>query len=288
MRINSKSASCLIISFVLFVTVLGVAFGQNKVRSPVVSPDRSQKGIEILVLIDNNPYKEGLDSAWGLSCLVRGTEKTILFDTGPWETPLLDNMRKMNITPKEVDVVVLSHIHKDHTGGLQGFLKENHDVIIYLPKSFPSHFKEEARASGAKVVEVTGPLKICDRVFSTGELEGFKEEQSLVVHTDTGGIVITGCAHPGIVDIVRIAKKIIKGDLVLAMGGFHLTSFFVGFGPSSREIEKIVSDFQDLGIRYVGSTHCSGNEARELFKKAYQKYYLDLGVGKVIMAKDLR
>ncbi len=287
MRINSKSASCLIISFVLFVTVFGIAFGQNEVRSPVVSPDRSQKGIEILVLIDNNPYKEGLDSAWGLSCLVRGTEKTILFDTGPWETLLLDNMRKMNITPKEVDVVVLSHIHKDHTGSLQGFLKENHDVIIYLPKSFPSHFKEEARASGAKVVEVTGPLKICDRVYSTGELEGFKEEQSLVVHTDMGGIVITGCAHPGIVDIVRIAKKIIKGDLVLAMGGFHLTSFF-GFGPSSREIEKIVSDFQDLGIRYVGPTHCSGNEARELFKKAYQKYYLDVGVGKVIMAKDLR
>ena len=296
MRIKSRLVSCLAISFVLLIGTFAIAFGQNEAKNPAVGPDRSQKGIEISILVDNyscneglnNFCKEGLDPAWGLSCLVRGTEKTILFDTGPRNGPLPENMRKMNIKPEEVDVVVLSHIHHDHTGGLQRFLEENHDVIIYLPKSFPPDFKEGARASGAKVVEVTGPLKICALVYSTGELEGMEMEQSLVVRTDMGGIVIVGCSHPGIVEIVSMAKKVLKGDLVLAMGGFHLLSVFPGEGPSSQEIEKIVSDLKVHGVRYVGSTHCSGDEARGVFKNAYQKHYLDLGAGKVIMAKDLR
>ena len=287
MRINTRSALCLIVLFVFLIAGLGTALGQNELKGPVVDTGVSRKGIEILVVIDNNPYKEGLDTAWGFSCLVRGTGKTILFDTGPWDNHLLGNMRKMNITPKEVDVVVLSHIHKDHTGGLQGFLKENPDVTIYMPKSFPPDFKGQATSSGAKVVEVGEPLKICDRVYSTGEMEGFATEQSLVIHTDKGGIVITGCAHPGIVDILRKSKGMIKDDLILAMGGFHLKRSPLG-EPSSSELEGIVSSIKDLGVRYAGPAHCAGNEAMELFKKAYQEQYLNVGVGRVINVNKLK
>ncbi|MGD2127440.1 MAG: MBL fold metallo-hydrolase [Desulfobacteraceae bacterium] len=288
MKINSKWASCLILLFVFLLTSLGAALGQSEVKDPAVKPDSSQKGIEISVVIDNIPYDEKLDNPWGFSCLVRGTEKTILFDTGPWDTHLLDNMRKMNIRPKEVDVVVLSHNHKDHTGGLQGFLKENHDVTVYLPKSFPEYFKEQAAASGAKVVEVGESLKICDRVYSTGEMEGFAEEQSLVVHSEKGTIVITGCAHPGIVSILSRAQEIAEGDLLLAMGGFHLTSGLLMGGPSSDELQEIVSSFKNLKVRYVGPTHCSGNEAMALFKKVYQEHYLKVGSGRVIYVNDLK
>ena len=284
-----KTELCaLIISFLCFIGTVAIAFGQNQTRNPAVRPDGTQKDITISIIVDNYSYEKGFDQAWGFSCLVKGTEKTILFDTGPRNGPLLENMRKMNIKPKEVDMVVISHIHHDHTGGLQSFLEENHDVVVYLPKSFPSHFKEEVSASGAKVVEVAGPQKICDRVYSTGELEGSEMEQSLIISTDMGGIVIAGCSHPGIVQIVSMAKKVLKGDLVLAMGGFHLLSAFPGDGPSSQEIEKIVSDLKAHGVRYVGPTHCSGDEARSIFKKAYQKHYLEIGTGKVIMASDLR
>ncbi len=103
-----------------------------------------------------------------------------------------------------------------------------------------------------------------------------------------GGIVITGCAHPGIVEILGKSKELIKDDLLLAMGGFHLqVGTFMGV-LSSSELEEIVSSFKDLGVRYVGPTHCSGNEAMELFKKTYQEQYLDLGVGKGIMVEDLK
>ena len=91
--------------------------------------------------------------------------------------------------------MVLSHIHDDHIGGLQGFLKKNHDVTIYLPNTFPKSTKKSYKASGARVFEVTKALKICDRVYSTGVLEGLRQEQSLVLHLDSVNIVITGCAH---------------------------------------------------------------------------------------------
>lgn len=280
MKINSKPALCLIVLFVFLIAALGTAFGEDELKRPVAKLNKRPNGIEILVVIDNNPYKKGIGTNWGFSCLVRGTEKTILFDTGPYL--LLTNMKKMNITPEEVDVVVLSHSHRDHTGELPRFLKKKHDVTIYLPKSFSDYFKDDARASGARVVEVGGSLKICERVYSTGELGRFMKEQSLVVHTDMGGIVITGCAHPGIVKILRKSKELIKDDLLLAMGGFHLHE------SSSTEIETIIASMKNLGVRYVGPTHCSGDEARQLFKKVYREHYLNVGVGKVIMTKDLR
>jgi 7,8-dihydropterin-6-yl-methyl-4-(beta-D-ribofuranosyl)aminobenzene 5'-phosphate synthase len=191
-------------------------------------------------------------------------------------------MRKMNITPEEVGVVVLSHIHKDHRGGLQGFLKMNHDVIIYLPKTFPEKIKENYKASGATVFEVTKVLKICDRVYSTGVLEGLTQEQSLVIHSNSGGIVITGCSHPGLVKILKKPKDIINENIHLVMGGFHL-----GY-ESSNEIETIVSSFKDIGVRYVGPAHCSGDQAKRFFKRIYQEQYIDVGVGKVISVKDLK
>jgi len=70
------------------------------------------------------------------------------------------------------------------------------------------------------------------------------------------------------------------------MGGFHLQG---SFGEvSTGEIETTVSNFKDLGVQYVGPTHCSGNEARRLFKEKYKEHYLDLGTGKVIMLKELK
>jgi 7,8-dihydropterin-6-yl-methyl-4-(beta-D-ribofuranosyl)aminobenzene 5'-phosphate synthase len=101
-------------------------------------PSRKQKqDISITILYDNYVFTEGLRSDWGFSCILKGTEKTILFDTGTKGELLLENIEKLKINPKDVEVVVISHNHGDHTGGLLAFLGKNSNVSVYLPLSLP-------------------------------------------------------------------------------------------------------------------------------------------------------
>ena len=197
----------------------------------------------------------------------------------------LNNLKQgvsLGIHPKEIDLVVLSHIHGDHVGGLYSFLRNNPEVVVYLPKSFPKGFKDKVKGYGTKIVEVQEPLKICQEVYSTGELGTGIKEQSLVIYTEKGLVVITGCAHPGIVKIVNKAKDLFNDYVLLVMGGFHL------FGESKGEIENIVSSFRKLGVSYVGPCHCSGDTARQLFKKEYSENFINVGVGRVVTMNDLR
>ncbi len=240
------------------------------------------KNLSIIVSYDNNPYKERLTTAWGFSCVIRGTEKTILFDTGGDGSILLANMKELDINPKEIDLVVLSHIHGDHVGGLPSFLGKNPEVVVYLPKSFPKGFKDGVKEYGAKIIEVQEPLKICQEVYSTGELGTGIKEQSLIIHTEKGLIVITGCAHLGIVKIINKVKDLFKNTVLLVMGGFHLG------GESKGEIENIISSFRKLGVSYVGPCHCSGDAARQLFKEEYAENFINVGVGRVVTMNDLR
>jgi len=280
----------LVILIVALGTILGLTiflrYEEGKKGQIVQAEENNStaavKNLSIIVSYDNNPYKERLTTAWGFSCVIRGTEKTILFDTGGDGSILLANMKELDINPKEIDLVVLSHIHGDHVGGLPSFLEKNPEVVVYLPKSFPKGFKDGVKEYGAKVVEVQGPLKICQGVYSTGELGTWIKEQSLVIHTEKGLVVITGCAHPGIVKIVNKAKELFKDDVLLVMGGFHLG------GESKGEIEKIVSSFRKLGVSYVGPCHCSGDAARQLFKKEYGENFINVGVGRVVTMNDLK
>ena len=242
---------------------------------------RGIKGLTITVVCDNNLYTDGLETAWGFGCLVTGPEKTILFDTGPGGS-LLGNMEKLAIEAKSVDTVVLSHIHPDHTGGLESFLEKNPDVAVYLPKSFPKGFKDKVQAQGAKIVEVKQPMEICENVWSTGQLGKWIKEQSLIIRTDKGLVAIIGCAHPGIVNIVNAAKDLMKNDILFVMGGFHLE------WATKGKIEKIISAFKKLNVRYVGLCHGSGEKARSLFEEYFGKKYINVGAGKVITMADLQ
>lgn len=216
----------LVILIAALAIILGLTIfprhGKGKKGQIVLAEENTSttavKNLSITVSYDNNPYKERLTAAWGFSCVIRGTEKTILFDTGGDGSILLTNMEELGINPKEIDLVVLSHIHGDHVGGLPSFLEKNPEVVVYLPKSFPKGFKDKVKEYGAKIIEVQGPLKIYQGVYSTGELGTWIKEQSLIIHTEEGLIVITGCAHPGIVNIVIKAKNLVKDDVLLVMG----------------------------------------------------------------------
>jgi 7,8-dihydropterin-6-yl-methyl-4-(beta-D-ribofuranosyl)aminobenzene 5'-phosphate synthase len=256
---------------IAFIFSLALKGGFSEQKSP-----EDSSSIIISVVYDNNEYDPRLKKAWGFSCFIKGTEKTILFDTGGNGKILLSNMSKLNINPQEVEVVVLSHVHGDHVGGLDSFLDQNSNVTVYLPRSFPDSFKDEVKRYGAKIVSVDKPLKICQNVYSIGELGTGIKEESLLINTEKGLIIVTGCAHPGIVDIVRRAKEILNTSVYLVMGGFHLR------GMSRRKIDEIVEEFKREGVKRVGPCHCSGSLARKLFKKAYGKDFILVGVGKTI------
>jgi 7,8-dihydropterin-6-yl-methyl-4-(beta-D-ribofuranosyl)aminobenzene 5'-phosphate synthase len=247
---------------------------------PAATSTGSVGGVTITVLYDNNAYDERLETAWGFSCLVEGPEKRILFDTGGDDGKLLRNMRTLEVDPQDVEVVVISHVHGDHVGGLASFLEENHAVTVYLPQSFPENIKDATRRAGAELVEVHGSVEICRHVTSTGELGSQIQEQSLVVETSRGLVVITGCAHPGVVGIVRQAKVLADEEVYLVLGGFHLG------GTSTAEIRRIVEDFQQLGVQRVAPCHCSGDVARRLFGETYGEDFIPVGVGSRVQVPD--
>lgn len=234
------------------------------------------KNLRLTVVYDNNPYKAGLATSWGFACVVKGSEKTILFDTGGTSAVLLANMQQLGIDPKEIDIVVLSHMHGDHVGGLDGFLKQNSQVTIYLPAAFATELQASLSHAGVKVIGVDDPVMICSGVYSTGILGSWIKEQALMISTTTGTIVITGCAHPGIVHILKLAQKLIEDKILLVMGGFHLGA------ESKPKLEEIISDFKRLGVERVGPCHCSGDPARSMFKQAYGNAYINVGVGRLI------
>lgn len=240
------------------------------------------KDITLSVVFDNITYKEGFKGSWGFSLVVSIPNTTFLFDTGGNGGILLRNMEQIGIDPKIVGIVILSHNHHDHTGGLQGFLEYNPDVALYLPGSFPKGFKDVSRDYGADVFEVKGPFEITGGVTTTGEMGDTIVEQSLIIVTDSGLIVITGCAHPGIVEVVSMAKEIAAGDVLLLIGGFHL------FDKGVDEVRGIINRLKDIGVKNVAPCHCTGDGAIRMFKEAYVDNFIRIGAGSVIEMTDLR
>ena len=104
-------------------------------------------------------------------------------------------------------------------------------------------------------------------------------EQALVISTDRGLVVVTGCAHPGIVQMVTRAKELFGGRVHLVMGGFHLG------GKSSVELEAVLADFRRLGVEKVAPCHCTGDQAIAMFAAEYDGDFIQSGVGRVIVVE---
>jgi len=218
--------------------------------------------MKITIIYDNTAFRTDLRADWGFSCLVEGKDTAkILFDTGGNGKILLSNMEKLGIDPLSIEEVFISHLHFDHIGGLDEFLKINKKVKkIYLPSSMG--FENE--------VVLKEPTKIHKNVFSTGELGGI--EQSMGVITDLpaeasakvgkGIVLIVGCSHPYMGDILDTAKRF--GEIYAVIGGMHGFSEFKLF----RDLELICP------------THCTQYKAE--LKKLYPQKYIEGGAGKII------
>jgi len=233
--------------------------------------------ITLTILYNNVPYNNELTTAWGMSCLIEGLEKTIILDTGGDGSVLLDNMSKLKVDPTEVDAVLLSHIHADHTEGLWSLLEKNRQIVVYFPESFPVNFKDRVKNLCRDIVSVHKLRRICEQAWSTGELGSSIKEQSLVIDTKKGLIVITGCAHPGIVNIAKFAESFLKKKVYLVLGGFHLMAY------SKNQVKQIIEDLKELGIKQVAPSHCTGARTIELFREAWGDDFIELGCGAKIV-----
>jgi 7,8-dihydropterin-6-yl-methyl-4-(beta-D-ribofuranosyl)aminobenzene 5'-phosphate synthase len=259
----------------------------------------------------------------GFSTLVTITkderERRVLFDAGLTPDGLVENMRRLSISPKEIEAIVLSHGHFDHTTGLDGLARAlgrpNLPVIIHpefwsrrriaLPGREPfelfSTSKPALRGAGFEIIEekqpsflLDGSLLVTGEVDRTTEFErGFPvhqafrggewqpdplilDDQAVVVNVrDRGLVVMTGCGHAGVVNILRYARKLTGVDRVHAViGGFHLNGpLFEPIIPSTCEA------LAELAPEVIVPAHCTGWRAVHTLASSFPDAFIQNSVG---------
>ncbi len=203
--------------------------------------------MKLTIIYDNEIYnKEAtVKKDWGFSCLIKARDDTILFDTGAKGRLLLENMKKLGIDPGNINKIVISHEHWDHSGGLAALVSFVGDAKLYrLGKKNPD--------GTIKLTTVEEPQKIAPDVWSTGRLKGSPiDEQSVILNGKNGWYVLAGCSHPGVKQILDTSRKV--GKVVGLIGGLHDFDEF--------------SLLEDLKV--VGPAHCTKHKKKihELFPK---------------------
>jgi 7,8-dihydropterin-6-yl-methyl-4-(beta-D-ribofuranosyl)aminobenzene 5'-phosphate synthase len=219
----------------------------------------------------------------------------LLLDTGASSEVMLHNADALGLDLSEIDLICLSHGHYDHTGGLMGILQRAEDRVCILahPDIFAPKLKArptlkfiglpfsrtELEAAGAIMLEARGPVIVTPGVMTTGEVprietfekvEGFwtikngqycqdeiPDDQALAIDLPGKGlVVITGCAHAGIINTIRHAQKITGvEELYAVIGGFHL------MGADDKRIDNTAEALQRLDPTIVRPGHCTGQKA---------------------------
>jgi 7,8-dihydropterin-6-yl-methyl-4-(beta-D-ribofuranosyl)aminobenzene 5'-phosphate synthase len=237
--------------------------------------------LTITIVYDNVASDAAFKPDWGFACFVEGIEKPTLFDTGTQPNILMHNMKLARVDPDKIECLVISHVHGDHTGGLAGVVGGKHLKAIYLPEELaPQQIRLLELAKLEKSI-VLSPLEIMPRVHLTGAMGDRLIEQSMIIDTKQGLVIITGCSHPGIVSILRKAKEILHKDIYLVLGGFHLIDH------TDAQVKEIIGSFKTIGVRYCGASHCTGEKAIAAFREAYGDRFVELGVGrKIVVGRD--
>ncbi len=230
----------------------------------------------LTVLYDNSAFQPACTAGWGFSALIQGAGPTILFDAGAEEPVFLKNVDALKVNLNATDLVFISHDHGDHTGGLAAVLRKKPGLPVYVAASAQRGFQDQLAAAGARVVAVTDQQTLAPGVLSTGDLGDTIHEEALLLDTPRGLVVVTGCAHPGIVSILERAKAVGKKNLWMVLGGFHL------YETAPADVEKIIGRFKELGVQRVGATHCTGDAAIGMFRRAFGQNFVEMGVGRKI------
>ena len=242
--------------------------------------------MEITILVDNYVTKRRFIAEHGFSMLIENKKDKILFDTGQGFA-LMHNIEVKNIDPKSIRKIVLSHGHDDHTGGLETFNKENsnfklfaHPDIIYPKFKVTDGIKQNIGIKmDLKKLDIkfsSKPIEISRDIIFSGEIpkinrweleetayyrekagrfeqDPFSDDISLYVKLDKGLLVLTGCAHSGIINIIEYGMKITgERKLYGIIGGMHLKN------ASAKRIEKTVGLIAKMDPTLVTVSHCTG------------------------------
>lgn len=251
---------------------------------------------KISVIVDNKA-SGGIRGEWGLSILVEYAGKMILLDAGA-SNLFLENMKKLGIKIEDIDYATLSHAHYDHANGLPAFLDKNSKAKLYLrdataadcyakkfifrkyigiPRKMLSQYSDRIEmVSGdyqlmegvcliphkTKGLESIGKRELMYRKTPDGLVpDDFSHEQSVVVDTDKGLVILNSCSHGGTHNIINEVKSTFPDKHVYGLiGGFHL------YNKSDEEIREVAGRIRETGIEYICTGHCTKDRAFEVFK----------------------
>jgi 7,8-dihydropterin-6-yl-methyl-4-(beta-D-ribofuranosyl)aminobenzene 5'-phosphate synthase len=147
---------------------------------------------------------------------------------------------------------------------------------VYLVKPVQDFLTKIVADGKGELVQVDKEFQLCKNVYSTGLIGTQITEHSLIIDSPKGLIMMTGCSHPGIVDMVKRAKELYKKNVYYVGGGFHLMNH------SKELVMEIISELKKLGVVKCGASHCTGDNAIKQFKEAFGSDFVELGVGRVL------
>ncbi|WP_456455366.1 MBL fold metallo-hydrolase [Thermovibrio sp.] len=231
--------------------------------------------MERLTIIYDNRAVEDFKADWGFSAFIELKEGNILFDTGAKPEILKYNLTAAEIEPEDIERVFISHNHWDHVGGLPLLLERTESFELFIPESDCYEYERELPET-ITCVPVSSPTYIMERALSTGiMLTGMEKpqyEQSLIVFAEIGPILITGCSHPGIVEIAKKAVYLTGETLSLTVGGFHL------YKAPREEIFETARELSRF-TKFVAPCHCTGELGIEVFAEVFGDNFIEAKAG---------
>jgi 7,8-dihydropterin-6-yl-methyl-4-(beta-D-ribofuranosyl)aminobenzene 5'-phosphate synthase len=203
-------------------------------------------------------------------------DQKLLFDAGRNADLYRKNAEILGVNPAEIPTLFISHEHGDHTAGIPWITETNPSIQCYLPASsfetLQARTKLPARSKG-----VSKPTHLYGPFYSTGDdFVNFKE-QGLVVKTESGGVLITGCGHPGALEMVSAAREELGIEIHALIGGLHLMS------TPGPEVQTMAEALAKMGIKQICPTHCTGDQSIALLKATFGEGFISGGTGKEII-----
>lgn len=239
--------------------------------------------LEIRIAFDNSSAREDFRRSWGFSAVIDFRGHRVLFDSGSDPILLLEHLEKLGVNPKSIEHAVISHQHGDHLRGVYWVFEKNPKMKVHFLDCFPEEAFRRAAALNMKPHRVKEPFEVVPGIYSTGIVAGKPPEQSLLIETSQGLVMLVGCSHPGVVKLVETAQAQKKEDAVrLLLGGFHMLR------QQPDQVKTSIRRLQELNVQTVIPAHCSGDLAKHLFQLAYGKEFDTAGAGRRIVLKEGR
>lgn len=234
------------------------------------------KELKITVLVEDTCPKRPFWGERGLSFWIEIDDKNILFDTGQSGKVLIRNLEVLGLKLGDIDAFVLSHPHNDHSGGLGVIAKQIKDVPMYCTSdAFKEFIPDRERVSKvmSDVNYIEKDLEIFPGVWipkerKTTNTPKVTKEINLVINLEGKGlVVIVGCAHHGLQNLINDASSLFKNKVPIyaLLGGLHLKD------TKEEEIIKIVNSLKGFGLKILAPNHCTGFRALKIMAERFPR-----------------